>query len=98
MQLDWLAGERPVAAHLPQQPVPLGRGDVVLLYTDGISEAMNASGDCFGDARLLALAEQHADLPSDQLRERILRDVHAFTDGEAQHDDMTMVLLKIEDA
>jgi serine phosphatase RsbU (regulator of sigma subunit) len=83
---------------LEEVTVPLGRGDVVLLYTDGISEAMNASGDCFGDARLLALAEQHADLPSDQLRERILRDVHAFTDGEAQHDDMTMVLLKIEDA
>jgi serine phosphatase RsbU (regulator of sigma subunit) len=83
---------------LEEVTVPLGRGDVVLLYTDGISEAMNASGDCFGDARLLALAEQHADLPSDQLRERILRDVQAFTDGEAQHDDMTMVLLKIEDA
>jgi serine phosphatase RsbU (regulator of sigma subunit) len=83
---------------LEEVTVPLGRGDVVLLYTDGISEAMNASGDCFGDARLLALAEQHADLPSDQLRERILRDVQAFTDGEAQHDDMTRVLLKIEDA
>jgi len=82
---------------LEEITLPLGRGDLFLLYTDGISEAMNTSGDYFGDARLAELARQHADMASDELRERILREVHAFTGDAAQHDDMTMVLIKIGD-
>jgi serine phosphatase RsbU (regulator of sigma subunit) len=81
---------------LEEITLPLGRGDLFLLYTDGITEAMNTQGDYFGDTRLVELAEQHADLAS-ELRERILREVRAFTGDAAQHDDMTMVLLKIED-
>jgi serine phosphatase RsbU (regulator of sigma subunit) len=82
---------------LEEVTLPLGRGDLFLLYTDGISEAMNPAGDCFGDHRLVELAERHSDLGSDALREQILREVHAFAGGAAQHDDMTMVLVKIED-
>jgi serine phosphatase RsbU (regulator of sigma subunit) len=82
---------------LEELTLPLGPGDLFLLYTDGISEAMNAEGDYFGDARLADLAHQHADLASDELSARILREVKAFAGTAAQHDDMTMVLLKIED-
>lgn len=82
---------------LEEMTLPLGRGDLFVFYTDGITEAMNTNGDYFGDARLVELAEQHADLASDELRERILREVHAFAGDAAQHDDMTMVLLKIDD-
>jgi len=80
---------------LEEVTLPLGRGDLFLLYTDGISEAMNPSGDCFGDQRLVDLAERYADLASDDLQERILSDVHAFAGDAAQHDDMTMVLVRI---
>jgi sigma-B regulation protein RsbU (phosphoserine phosphatase) len=80
---------------LEEVTLPLGRGDLFVLYTDGISEAMNANGDCFGDHRLVELAERHADLPSDDLQERILSEVHSFAGDAAQHDDMTMVLVKI---
>jgi sigma-B regulation protein RsbU (phosphoserine phosphatase) len=82
---------------LEELTLPLGAGDLFLLYTDGISEAMNAEGDYFGDARLADLAQQHADLSSDELSARILGEVKAFAGAAAQHDDMTMVLLKIED-
>ena len=47
---------------LEEVTLPLGRGDLFVLYTDGISEAMNPQGDCFGDQRLVELAERHADL------------------------------------
>jgi sigma-B regulation protein RsbU (phosphoserine phosphatase) len=80
---------------LEEVTLPLGRGDLFMLYTDGISEAMNPEGDCFGDHRLVELAERHADLASDDLQERILSEVHTFAGDAAQHDDMTMVLLKI---
>ena len=82
---------------LEELTVPLGPGDLFLFYTDGISEAMNVEGDYFGDTRLADLAQQHADLGSDELSACILGEVKAFTGAAAQHDDMTMVLLKIED-
>ena len=81
---------------LEEVTLPLGRGDLFVLYTDGISEAMNAQGDCFGDQRLVDLAGLNADLTSDDLRACILGEVHAFAGDAAQHDDMTMVLLKID--
>jgi serine phosphatase RsbU (regulator of sigma subunit) len=81
---------------LEEVTVPLGAGDLFVLYTDGITEAMNHDGECFGDARLASLIGQHADLPTDELRERILREIDAFTESALQQDDMTMVLLRVE--
>ena len=80
---------------LEEVTLPLGQGDLFLLYTDGISEAMNVDGDCFGDGRLADLAREHADLGSSELRERILDEVRHFAGAAAQHDDMTMVLVKV---
>jgi serine phosphatase RsbU (regulator of sigma subunit) len=81
---------------LVEQTIPLHAGDLYVLFTDGISEAMNAADDCFGEARLALILEEHADLPTEELRERILRDVEAFAAGAPQHDDMTMILLKVD--
>jgi sigma-B regulation protein RsbU (phosphoserine phosphatase) len=81
---------------LEEVTVPLGRGDLFVLYTDGLSEAMNAHGECFGDLRLAALVAQHADLGADELRERVLREIDAYTGSAAQQDDMTMVLVRVE--
>jgi serine phosphatase RsbU (regulator of sigma subunit) len=82
---------------LEELTLPVGPGDLFLLYTDGISEAMNPEGDYFGDTRLADLAQQYADLSSNELSERILGEVKTFAGAAAQHDDMTMVLLKIEE-
>jgi len=75
---------------------PLGVGDVVLLFTDGVTEAMNADGEPFGEERLAALVEEHGELPFEELRERILREIHAFVGDTGLHDDLTLVLLKVE--
>jgi serine phosphatase RsbU (regulator of sigma subunit) len=77
--------------------LPLERGDVLMLFTDGISEAMNAESDLFGEARLAGLVGEHGHLPAEELRERILREIDAFVAGAPQHDDMTMILLKFDD-
>jgi phosphoserine phosphatase RsbU/P len=82
---------------LEEVTLPLGPGDLFLLYTDGMSEAMNPEGDCFGDARLADILGAHADMPSDELRERILRDIEGFAASAPQHDDMTMVLLRVDE-
>jgi len=88
-------GER-FEALLEEVTQPLRAGDVVLLFTDGVTEAMNEAGETFGEERLAALIEEHGDLPFEELRERILREIRAFVGGAGLHDDLTLVLLKVE--
>ncbi|MGQ0733946.1 MAG: PP2C family protein-serine/threonine phosphatase [Acidobacteriota bacterium] len=76
--------------------VPLSPQDLIVFFTDGISETMNEAFDCYGEQRLSRMLEQYAHLPFDQLRSFIFADLHAFSGGAAQHDDMTMVLLRVE--
>jgi serine phosphatase RsbU (regulator of sigma subunit) len=82
---------------LQEETIGLQPGDLYLFFTDGISEAMNARDDCFGETRLGQLVETHAHLPSDELRERVLREIAAFVGDAPQHDDMTMILLKVDE-
>src|SRR5438067_2471495 len=83
--------------HLAEETIRLLPGDLYCFFTDGISEAMNTRDDCFGEARLGQLVQAHAHLPSDQLRERVLREIAAFVGDAPQHDDMTMILLKVDE-
>ncbi|MCX6552634.1 MAG: SpoIIE family protein phosphatase [Acidobacteria bacterium] len=89
-------GER-FEALLTESSLHFGAGDLLVLFTDGISEAMNEHSECFGEPRLASLIEEHAHLPFEELRERILREIDAFVGGAPQHDDMTMILLKVDD-
>ena len=81
---------------LQEETIQLQSGDLYLFFTDGISEAMNAADDCFGETRLARLVEEHGHLPAEQLRERVLREISSFVGDAPQHDDMTMILLKVE--
>jgi len=81
---------------LKEQTIALAPGDLVVWFTDGISETMNEAFDCFGEERLAQVVEQYAHLPFDQLRSYILAELRAFAGGADQHDDMTMILMKIE--
>ena len=83
---------------LEQERVDLSPGDVIVLYTDGITEAMNPESDLFGESRLSRIVEEHGHLDSDELRERIMREIEAFVGSADQHDDMTMILLKVDRA
>jgi serine phosphatase RsbU (regulator of sigma subunit) len=78
----------------------LGAGDKVLLYTDGITELGNLSGELFGDERLHALFSQAVlDYPNDGqgLLESMLFTLSDFTEGEPLNDDMTMLLVEIKE-
>jgi len=82
---------------LKEETISLAPGDLVVWFTDGISETMNEAFDCFGEDRLAQVVEQYAHLPFDQLRSYILAELRAFAGGADQHDDMTMILMKIEE-
>jgi sigma-B regulation protein RsbU (phosphoserine phosphatase) len=81
---------------LEEESLDLNNGDVIVLYTDGVSEAMNNDADLFGDSRLSRIIEEHGHLESGELRERILREIESFVGAADQHDDMTMILMKVE--
>jgi serine phosphatase RsbU (regulator of sigma subunit) len=82
---------------LEEAEVPLQSGDVFLFFTDGLSEAMNDRAELFGEGRLKEIIESADGGVRDEavLKERILQAVREFVGGAAQHDDMTMVLLKV---
>ncbi len=70
-------------------------GDVFVFYTDGISEAMNKARDEYGEERLTASIEKHAHRDADGIIKGILDDMHTFVGKAEQHDDVTLVVVKI---
>jgi serine phosphatase RsbU (regulator of sigma subunit) len=86
---------------LEEAVVPLVTGDVFVFFTDGLSEAMNTSAELFGERRLRDVVEAteslgtHEGDDTNDMKERILAAVRDFVGEAAQHDDMTMVILKV---
>jgi serine phosphatase RsbU (regulator of sigma subunit)/dihydrofolate reductase len=78
-----------------EQMLHLLPGDILLAFTDGISEAMNASEDEWGEDRMIAEAQAHADLNAEELLQHLFRAADAFAGGATQHDDMTIVVLRL---
>jgi sigma-B regulation protein RsbU (phosphoserine phosphatase) len=83
-------------AMIQEETVTLGIDDLLVFFTDGISETMNEAFDCYGEQRLAKVLEQYAHLPFEQLRSFIFADLRAFASGADQHDDMTMIIMKVE--
>jgi serine phosphatase RsbU (regulator of sigma subunit) len=82
-------------AILEENEVPLEPGDFFLFFTDGLSEAMNAGSELFGEGRLRRILEESGSLGSEELRERILEEVRRFVGDALPHDDLTLVVLKV---
>lgn len=74
--------------------VRIGPGDVVVLYTDGVTEAVDKDLAMFGEERLRATVRENAGRPAARILDRILAAVDAFATGEPQFDDMTVMVIK----
>jgi phosphoserine phosphatase RsbU/P len=83
-------------AMIQEETVPLAPDDLIVFFTDGISETMNEAFDCYGEQRLAKVLEQYSHLPFEQLRSFIFADLRAFAGAADQHDDMTMILMRVE--
>lgn len=73
--------------------VQLMPGQMTLLYTDGVVEAMNRSSQEYGHKRLLNKLKSLQDIGAETMIQEVLRDIHEFTTGIPQHDDITMLAL-----
>jgi sigma-B regulation protein RsbU (phosphoserine phosphatase) len=80
---------------LEEKEVPLHEGEIVLLYTDGVTEAVNMKKEQFGQQRLITLVEGNRNLSAQELIRRIEQEVIAFSEGQPQFDDLTLMVLKV---
>ena len=74
----------------------LDSGDVLVMFTDGVTEAVNSANEMFGDERLESLVTSIRGLTANEIQTRILDEVLAFTRGLPQGDDITLITLKLK--
>jgi sigma-B regulation protein RsbU (phosphoserine phosphatase) len=72
--------------------VQIAPDDVLVLYTDGVTDAQNEDGAFFGRERLLEVARAHADHPARELQAALLRSVQAFAGEASQFDDIALLV------
>lgn len=75
-----------------QRSVRFAQGDVLALYTDGVTDAQNEEGVFFGQRRLGELVEAQAGRPAHEIQDTVLRALERFTDGAAQFDDIALMI------
>jgi phosphoserine phosphatase RsbU/P len=82
------------AASYEEETVRLTPGDWLVVFSDGISEAMSATNDEYGEARIIDIIQQNAKLEPQQLLDALFSDVREFARGAAQSDDITAMVLR----
>ncbi len=84
------------ADSLRETEISIRAGDLFIFYTDGFSEAMNKKGEEFGEHRIQEALQTLWDQPPSMILKNLQSNVHAFTGDVPQHDDMTMIVMKLK--
>lgn len=75
--------------------VTLAQGDWLIIFTDGLVEAVNGAGEEYGEQRMIAVLNANTSLAPDLLLDRMILDVNTFVGSAPQHDDITCMLVKV---
>jgi phosphoserine phosphatase RsbU/P len=81
-------------AQFDEETVRMQPGDIIIAFSDGVTEALNERGDEYTDDRLLASVEANRGKPPQNVLDGLLADLHAFSHGAAQSDDVTIVMVR----
>ena len=81
-------------ACFPARALRLDAGDILLVYSDGLTDAENQREEMFGEERLRELIRQEAPAGGRALEQRLLRAIEDFTQGTPQIDDITFVVVE----
>ncbi|MBX7152203.1 serine/threonine-protein phosphatase, partial [bacterium] len=74
----------------------IDNGDIIVFYTDGVTEVFNEMDEMFGEERLRKIIEDNKLLPAKEIEKKIIEAVDAFAPGSEQQDDITIVVIKVE--
>ncbi|MCK5093703.1 MAG: SpoIIE family protein phosphatase, partial [Spirochaetes bacterium] len=78
------------------EKLKLKKGDLLFMYTDGITEAMDEKREQYGDKRLIEFIKKYNHLPASEFKFKLNNEIATFTKGYPQTDDITFVVLKLE--
>ena len=97
-KVDWLHSTGTVLGlfeewHSPINECQLSPGDTLALYTDGVTESFDASGEEFGEQRLIGALRQSRAMPAKQTLTSVVEQIQSFSPSE-QHDDITLIIAK----
>lgn len=81
-------------AQFEEETVMLQPGDILIAFSDGVTEALNERGDEYTDDRLLAAVMANRGKPPQKILDALLGDLHAFSHGASQSDDVTLVMVR----
>jgi phosphoserine phosphatase RsbU/P len=79
-----------------EETVQTEPGDVLVAYSDGLSEALNPAGEEYGEARIAEIAIEWSHHSAEEIAEKIKEDVRAWIADAPQHDDLTFVVAKVK--
>ncbi|MDO8841534.1 PP2C family protein-serine/threonine phosphatase, partial [Methanocalculus sp.] len=82
--------------HFFSEKIAVESGDIIVMYTDGITESINTIGEDFGEDRLRMIISENAHLTAHALLEKILDAVSTFSSGLPQFDDITLMVIRKE--
>jgi len=85
-----------IGKFLEEKQIQLNPQDKILLYTDGVTEAENASGDRFGLERLKESFQRHSQKPPNELMQAVKDETYAFIGSHLQYDDITLVVMEAQ--
>jgi len=99
-EIELLDADGIVLGVLPDMPfeekqTSMSPGDVLVLYTDGITEGQNLAGEQFGEERLYQLIAEIADAPAQVIADRILSATRVHGRGVDQYDDISLIVMKV---
>ena len=76
--------------------VSLSPGDIVVVFTDGVTEAMNETREEFTEERLFKIIEENSNLSSKELNAKIIQELANFVGSAPQHDDISLIVMKVK--
>jgi serine phosphatase RsbU (regulator of sigma subunit) len=76
------------------RPIHLDKGDILVVYSDGLTDAENREAEMFGEKRLLEIIRREASMGSQALQRSLLKAIETFTQGMPQTDDITLVVVE----
>lgn len=79
---------------LTRERIKLKKGDMLVIYTDGITEAMNPRREQYGEERLVQLIKNYGYLDAKSFGQKVNEEIVLFTEGNPQNDDITLVVIK----
>ncbi len=77
-----------------QKSVKIDPGDILVLYTDGITESFSSQNEMFGESRLKSIIRKNASLSAVEIQDKIFNEVQIFSESEPQFDDITLLVIK----